>query len=364
MESMEKGKVCVLSWIFFLQFFNVSASENDTLRDSLRAKKIDTAYISPITRKLILGIDIERHSNVVEILNYQTPAKPLSLQTNTPHQFLAQFNYRWLFFRIGLLQFSRREKQYGTSDFFQIGFSIIGRRIISHLAIQSFNGFYVTNPSQFLTQLADIQNLQLVQRGDLINTKFHWLNLYNFNHRKFSYRAIVGGNEIQKKSAGAFLAGFSISSNVLFSDQNLTFVADTLQSFFNTNASSFENYHQSIRQESATAGLTLGYAHTFVLKNKVFISLMLLPTLANQSGNYTDSDFVIRTYPRTAIQQTEGRLTAGYNKGNHFIGLQYQFISYANREALIPSLNDRFTFFRLNYAYRFTPPKWIKKVLG
>jgi hypothetical protein len=90
--------------------------------------------------------------------------------------------------------------------------------------------------------------------------------LYNFNNRKFSYREIIAGNEIQKKSTGAFLAGFSVSSNVLFSHQNLTFVAHTLQSFFNARSTSFENYHQSIRQESATAGLTLGYAHAFVLK--------------------------------------------------------------------------------------------------
>lgn len=65
---MEKGKVFVLSWILFHSFFSVSASENNTLRNTLRIKKIDTSYISPITRKLILGIVIERHSNGIEIL--------------------------------------------------------------------------------------------------------------------------------------------------------------------------------------------------------------------------------------------------------------------------------------------------------
>jgi len=360
MACMEKGKI----WLIFglsVCLFSKSFGFELSGKDSLKKSKLNLNYIQLLTDRWNIGLDIERRVNEFQIVNFKTSGNPLNYQSNNTNVIILSTNYKWLFVRLGLLKFNTEVDKKGATKQFQLGFMLAGRRFITQGLFQNFNGFYLSNANSFLPDYDNQPNNQFI-RPDIQNTRLSAGIMYNTNSKRFSYRAAVGGSEIQKKRAGAFLVAMNFTANNVFSSSNKTIISDDFQPFFESNNSQYLNYNRFTKQESITLGLSLGYAYTLVIKQKFFLSAMILPSFASQTGRYKDDLNVTRKYPSSIIQMNEGRVVFGYNYNHHFTSIQFQTVNYTNQIELVPTLNSQYTMFRISYGYRFLPPKLLKRI--
>lgn len=140
---------------------------------------------------------------------------------------------------------------------------------VSDMGFRRFRGYYVSGYDS-------VQNeLRSVFRSDIATANLYLNYLYNFNYRRFSFNASFIGREMQIKSAGAPLAGFFFSYMDLHANEPVV-------------PPEFDIYYgSSIRISEAnlwTLGLMGGYAYTFVLPARFYLTLSLVPGLAFTTG--------------------------------------------------------------------------------
>jgi len=129
---------------------------------------------------------------------------------------------------------------------------------------QAYKGYYNSNPQDFIEWDKDyfptVDGMQVLSTGLSV--------FYLFNSEKFSYRAAFVRNEIQTKSAGSFAVGYY-------------FTYDDAQT---TNGFIPGEYPDSVRTRfdlvsfnTLSAGISLGYIHSFVYKKRAFLTLAAIP---------------------------------------------------------------------------------------
>lgn len=360
MARMEESKVWFINLLFLGLFLTLSVNARGD-NDSLQRSKVNLSYIQLLSDRWNIGLDLERRANEFQIPNFQTPGNRLRYQSNNTNVIILSSNYRWLFMRLALAKVNFEANDKGKTKQFQLGFMLAGRKFITQGLLQNFNGFYLENANNFIENYNSQPNNQFI-RPDVQNMRLTASFMYNTNSRRYSFRAAVGGSEIQKKRAGAFLTGLNLTANSLSSKDRQTIISNDFQPFFASNNNEYVNYNRFIRQESITLGLTFGYAYTLVIKQRFFLSGMLLPSIAWQTGRYTDDLNVTRNYPSSILLMNESRILFGYNFNHHYFSLQYQRVNFTNQIELDPALNIQYNMFRISYGYRFLPLKFLKRI--
>lgn len=137
---------------------------------------------------------------------------------------------------------------------------------------------------------------------------------YNFNYGRYSFNAPFIGTQVQKKSAGAPLAGLFFFYYDLRS--NTTIIPVSADSAFNKEA----------RMEEAnlfTSGFLAGYAYTLVLPAHFSITASLIPGISFNTGDVKTEKYYEIGHPLTVSPKLVSRNSIGY-AGKKF----YSLISY------------------------------------
>ena len=258
----------------------------------------DTLYIS----------NFEYYSVTSE---FPQPQK-LSFSPNPHNKIGLYFGWRWIFlgWSVDIDDIYRKTNRKNKGTEFdlslyssKLGVDIFYRRTGNNYKIHKIRGFYDEIPSDYSE---DFSGLKVDIKG---------LNLYYiFNNRKFSYPAAFSQSTNQRRNAGTFIAGFSISKhNLDFDYQQLpAYIQERMNPGMKVNKIKYTN-----------ANISFGYAYNWVFARNCLACLSLTPAIA-----YKASDVDAETQEGKAWYSKfnlDFLLRAGvvYNNGKYFVGTSF-----------------------------------------
>lgn len=309
----------------------------------------DSNYIEDLSEKLslrIYGINKFNKFNIYDELTNLT----LDYAPNNDWNFGVGVNYKW--FGLGLafnFPFINNDDEiYGNTQRLDFQLNIFTRKSLADVYFQFYQGFYIENPESYIDNWKIEQGYPI--RPDIITVTLGASYLYVFNSKKFSARAVFVQTDLQKKSAGSFLAGGFASLYSMYADSSI--IPNELKNEFDPlllfNQISVSNI-----------GLAFGYSHTFVMWKKLYFSITLVPGIALQSFNvsYNETD-EIETGTRASFRMLS-RTALLYNTEKWFTGFTFQddgFNNGTNTQSK-SSITYDVGVFRLFYGRRFDVKK-------
>lgn len=284
------------------------------------------AHLTQINLNTILENDQEKHR--------------IEYNTATATRLGLSFDYRWLAFELFThLPYNQNNREGSTKNS-----GIYGRinksRFWANVIYQRFSGFYWNNPDLLSREAAG----GFPKRADIVNRLFQANAYYVFRPDKFSNMAAQGENEWQLKSGGSFFAGVGFYSNIFSADTSI--IPGPERVYFPE--------HQYAREIIARSYvLSGGYAHTFVVRKKIYAALYLAPGLSRFTAINKNEDDTRYSVKGEWAFRLESKISVGYNSGRYFGGVM--FSSFLNNQDLGTgtSFSYGFNTFRLYFGRRF-----------
>lgn len=307
----------------------------------------DTNYVKSFRDYFVLTLVSANTNNSISITD--TTNQDVTFATNLPFSFGVALDYRWFTFEYTSTFGRTGDANKGETKMSSIGFGLTGRKFWFRNFYQKTQGYYLENPQYFNPDFNPVTDAY-PSRSD-VQSSVYYANLnYGFNHRKFSNMAALWQLERQKKSAGSFTVGATVSVATYMADSAL--IPKKYQPFFDGRDFVTEFDFKMI-------GVNGGYLHTFAFgKNrKLFISLALIPGISFQNGKAFSAVTENATVEDALGAHVEGRLVFGYN-GDRWYG-SMSSIGYAvssNFDNANP-FTQGYSFFRFVVGYKFLMPE-------
>ncbi len=310
----------------------------DSVLTSLTAKP-DTAYIQDLRGLFGIQMSFFQKNSAFSIadlldlssLNYANSDSSMSTSIG--------INYKWLSlkmgFSFGLFDRNRSGRKFDFST--QMHMPAITLSFAGNL----YNGYYLKNTYPMLQGWAEGTRYE---RPDIRTNMLRVSADYYHNHTRYSRKALTSAGELQRRTAGSFVAGIMFNRNVVSGDSSFipTAVNDSLF-----------NYHSSMRHvRNIFVGADAGYALTIVTPVKVFVNMQFSLGFAYDRNLFqvdaaSDRDF----NSMNIFMQGIGNL--GYNSDTWFLSISANL--FAIEHALGDegaSINSRNTLFQATLAYR------------
>ncbi|MBN1340145.1 MAG: DUF4421 domain-containing protein [Bacteroidales bacterium] len=256
-------------------------------------------------------------------------------------------NYRW--FGIGLAfnlpLINNDDDIYGKTDRFDFQLNVFTRKLIIDTYLQYYKGFYIENPETLFDQWTD--GMPYPQRPDIFTSALGTSFIYVFNHKKYSSRAAFVQTELQKKSAGSFVAGAYLSLFSAAGDSGYipAHLSELFSGRLNISGATVSNL-----------GISFGYAHTFVIWKKLYISLAFVPGISVQAYSVDrPGDSEPENSSGVALKSI-GRLAIVRNADRSFFGISFNGDNFSMSRTG-EDIQDQFTYSigatRVFYGRRF-----------
>lgn len=272
----------------------------------------DTLYISPNRYNYALMATHFSNFEYYSVTSEFPQPQKLSFSPNPHNKIGLYFGWRWIFlgWSVDIDDIYRKTNRKNKGTEFdlslyssKLGVDIFYRRTGNNYKIHKIRGFYDEKPSDYSE---DFSGLKVDIKG---------LNLYYiFNNRKFSYPAAFSQSTNQRRNAGTFIAGFSISKhNLDFDYQQLpAYIQERMNPGMKVNKIKYTN-----------ANISFGYAYNWVFARNCLACLSLTPAIA-----YKASDVDAETQEGKAWYSKfnlDFLLRAGvvYNNGKYFVGTSF-----------------------------------------
>lgn len=272
----------------------------------------DTLYISPNRYNYALMATHFSNFEYYSVTSEFPQPQKLSFSPNPHNKIGLYFGWRWIFlgWSVDIDDIYRKTNRKNKGTEFdlslyssKLGVDIFYRRTGNNYKIHKIRGFYDEIPSDYSE---DFSGLKVDIKG---------LNLYYiFNNRKFSYPAAFSQSTNQRRNAGTFIAGFSISKhNLDFDYQQLpAYLQERMNPGMKVNKIKYTN-----------ANISFGYAYNWVFARNCLACLSLTPAIA-----YKASDVDAETQEGKAWYSKfnlDFLLRAGvvYNNGKYFVGTSF-----------------------------------------
>ena len=272
----------------------------------------DTLYISPNRYNYALMATHFSNFEYYSVTSEFPQPQKLSFSPNPHNKIGLYFGWRWIFlgWSVDIDDIYRKTNRKNKGTEFdlslyssKLGVDIFYRRTGNNYKIHKIRGFYDEIPSDYSE---DFSGLKVDIKG---------LNLYYiFNNRKFSYPAAFSQSTNQRRNAGTFIAGFSISKhNLDFDYQQLpAYIQERMNPGMKVNKIKYTN-----------ANISFGYAYNLVFARNCLACLSLTPAIA-----YKASDVDAETQEGKAWYSKfnlDFLLRAGvvYNNGKYFVGTSF-----------------------------------------
>jgi hypothetical protein len=246
----------------------------------------------------------------------------------------------------------RDEGTFGRTNYLDLQSHIYLRKITIDVYIQTYTGFYLSNPSEMLDGWEEDDPYLI--RGDMNLKSFGAKLQYFFNGKKYSYKALYNQNEWQKKSAGSFILG--AGAYYIPTRGDSVFIPDDIK---------YDNYFGGINFNETdifSIGPAAGYAHTFVIKKHFFIALSWIGGITFGSSSVKDIfNLAEKETGWTWNFHSTLRTGIGYNSRRWYIGFSYLNLAVSNQAPVNKGwLKFDTGNIRFNIARRFSLKKQIK----
>ena len=314
----------------------------------------DTSYIQVYKDELTTRLYLARKQNGYSLSEgFSQPF--MKYKTNDNLLIGLGYTYSFLTINLGVkLPFVNNDDDiYGESTYFDLQTHFMFRSYIVDLYLQWNSGYYLSNPEDVYA-FWNNDNEYMPLRGDMRTNILGLSFQYLFNSDRFSYKAAFWQNEFQRKSAGSPIVGIEAYWMLAMTDSMMV-----------ENAIPSSGYMDDLpfnRNDMMNAGLSGGYAYTFVWNEKLYLSL---GTVFGISGSYhqvyytPDSNTLTKGLSVGFTNTT--RISLGFNSKKHYLGISYQRFWMEVRAG---SYGDWYAYntghFRLNFVKRIHLKRPIK----
>ena len=279
----------------------------------------DTLYISPNRYNYALMATHFSNFEYYSVSSDLPQPQKLSFSPNPHNKIGLYFGWRWIFlgWSVDVDDIYRKTNRKNKGTEFdlslyssKLGVDIFYRRMGNNYKIHKIRGFYDEIPSNYSE---NFNGLKVDIKG---------LNLYYiFNNRKFSYPAAFSQSTNQRRNAGTFIAGFSISKhNLDFDYEELPeYIQEKMNPGMKVNKIKYTN-----------ANISFGYAYNWVFARNCLACISLTPAIAYKAsdvdaetheGKQWYSKFNLDFLIRAGIVYNNGK----YFVGSSFVGKNYNY---------------------------------------
>jgi hypothetical protein len=240
----------------------------------------------------------------------------------------------------------------GRSNFNDYQFNMYGKRFFYDINFQSYSGFYLKNTGDF----KEYQSLVTYYKRQDLDALAAGFNVYYvFNNRKFSYRGAFSFTQSQIKSAGSFITGTYFSTFAFTADSSV--VGSQVKE-------SFKQFATMKSGTSVSSGLSFGYAYTFVLNKRFYISTSVIPGLGFNKINVERTDSTVFSGGSDVSLKINYRFAVGYDDTKWFYGFSFLRDDYYSLSSNAPvEINYHVGKFRVFVGRRFNGRKIEDKIL-
>lgn len=312
----------------------------------------DTSYITSNKHKLTVTVPIARKYHGFNFIDLE---RKQALKFSPNNYYHLGFNFSNIIVTFGFypgIRFGAKPNKGNTSSRdYQVTF--IGRRVITDVNYQRYRGFYLFNTKDYEINVLDADNVLI--RPEINVFSFGVNTMFIFNYKKYSLRGAFSFTDVQRKSAGSFMAGL-YHSYTFFTAGKSAIIPVALDSLYSP------ELHDINQISLITVGLSGGYGYTFVYK-KIILSSAINLGFGGQKTNYTTTDERGHTLSINPSVNLNAKAAIRYDNLRFFIGL---LSNYTNNYTLNPELfNTESYIARLVVfsGYRFNIKKNGTKVL-
>lgn len=272
----------------------------------------DTLYISPNRYNYALMATHFSNFEYYSVTSEFPQPQKLSFSPNPHNKIGLYFGWRWIFlgWSVDIDDIYRKTNRKNKGTEFdlslyssKLGVDIFYRRTGNNYKIHKIRGFYDEIPSDYSE---DFSGLKVDIKG---------LNLYYiFNNRKFSYPAAFSQSTNQRRNAGTFIAGFSISKhNLDFDYQQLpAYIQERMNPGMKVNKIKYTN-----------ANISFGYAYNWVFARNCLACLSLTPAIAYKASDVDAETQEGKAWYSKFNQDFLLRAGVVYNNGKYFVGTSF-----------------------------------------
>lgn len=266
----------------------------------------DTTYIISLVDQFTLKLVAINKFNFFRIKdgNYHTR---LRYRPEYGIKFGVGFAYKWLALDLAFNFGINEDVNFKDSETFNLQVRTFSSRQFMEGSIQYYYGHQLDNVSGISNVVTDLPQI----REDVRTISFGLQYLYAFDYDKFSLKAPFVLNEIQLKSAGSPILGASFDFFNMDSDSSI--VVGALSNYFS------EKLHLTDLSVISIA-VNLGYMHSFIWKEKFFLTLGFIPGLNFNLGDSRSSERNVYRWNISYKIKTMNAL--GYNTKRFYTGLQ------------------------------------------
>lgn len=274
-----------------------------------RKPYFDTAYVKTYKRSLALTIPISTRFLKFNLIDWSTN-HTLKYAPNSTYDLGFCVNSRWATFQLltGIRIYENYKNQKGITTYKDFQFNIYGAHVTSDIFYQNYKSFYISNSLSY-PSYAD--ELRYSLRKDINAIAFGVSSYYIFNSKKFSYRNSFTYTDVQKKTAGSFLAGTYFFLFNVKGDSSL--VGYPFRTVFDK-----QSYLKTATLQ--TYGINIGYIQTFVFFKRFYTTISLVQGLGLEQTLYRSDADKSFSSPLKGAAKVNCRYALGYNYERFYFG--------------------------------------------
>ena len=282
------------------------------IKKFLNFNDFDTAYISPNRYNYALMLDHFTNYEYYSVGSGTPEPQRLRFSPKAHNKIGVYFGWRWIFLGWAVdadgLYGKKSGKKRGTEFDLSLysskfGVDILYKRTGNSYKIHNVTGFSDRIPAYYSE---DFNGLKVKMKG---------LNLYYiFNNRRFSYPAAFSQSTNQRRNAGSFIAGFSVSTHNL--DFDYTKLPDIIQETMNPGMKVNHIKYTNI-------SLNFGYAYNWVFARNCLACLSLNPAVAYKTSRIRKAEGETDDWYKNFNIDFILRAGVVYNNSKYFIGTSF-----------------------------------------
>lgn len=272
----------------------------------------DTLYISPNRYNYALMMTHFSNFEYYSVTSDSPQPQKLSFSPNPNQKIGLYFGWRWIFlgWSVDIDDITRKTNRRNKGTEFdlslyssKLGVDIFYRRTGNNYKIHKIRGFSDDLPADYSE---DFKGIKVDIKG---------LNLYYiFNNRRFSYPAAFSQSTNQRRNAGSFIAGLSISKHNL--DFDYTQLPDFLLEMMNPG--------MKVKNIKYTnANVSFGYAYNWVFARNCLACVSLTPALAYKASGVDSEAYEGKQWYSKFNFDFLIRAGVVYNNGKYFVGTSF-----------------------------------------
>lgn len=265
----------------------------------------DTSYIANYNDMLALRFVMNTKLNFFQLQDKASEQSAL-FRPNRGLNLGIGASYRW--FALDLVFNTKiwEDTDMEDSRFLDFQGRIYTNKHFLELKLQYYDGYKIDRVNK-LSYNDDAQSV----RQDIRSLNMGMQYLFAFNYKKFSFKAPFVLSEVQRRSAGSFIAGLGFNVFVINGDSSIM------------PSDQFQDINQSLMYNDMMVldmSIKAGYMYTYVLHENYFFSLGAIPGIGFSVGDYRIGDRQ-RLTPQITWNM-KGLGTLGYNDDRMFYGIQ------------------------------------------